>query len=366
MSEENGSAGEKVHDPTPKRLEDARKKGDIAKSAEVTAAAAYTGFLIALLALGGPALQAAGGAMMQFLAQPDRLTGQVLGPGGFEISGSFLARISAALAPFILLPAGAVLAALIAQRAFAPSLSKLAPKLSRISILANAKNKFGPTGLVEFAKSAVKLMAISLVATLLLRSEIETVIGATRAQPGGLSLVLGGLLIRLLIGVTLIATVIAFIDYSWQQFDHKRKLRMSHQDMKDEHKESEGDPHMKSRRRQRAQEIASNRMLSDVPTADVIIVNPTHYAVALSWDRKPGSAPVCIAKGVDEIAMKIRELAAEHAVPLHRDAPTARALHATVEIGHQIPPEHYRAVAAAIRFAESMRAQARSQSWGQA
>jgi flagellar biosynthetic protein FlhB len=124
--------------------------------------------------------------------------------------------------------------------------------------------------------------------------------------------------------------------------------------MMDEHKNSEGDPHLKAKRRQKGQEIATNRMLSDVKTADVIIVNPTHYAVALKWDRASGRAPICVAKGVDEIAARIRERAAESGVPLHSDPPTARMLFVHLDVGQEVQPEHYRAVAAAIRFAEAM------------
>jgi flagellar biosynthetic protein FlhB len=153
--------------------------------------------------------------------------------------------------------------------------------------------------------------------------------------------------------------VIGAVDFLWQVSEHHRKNRMSHEELKEEVKQSEGDPHMKQQRRQRGMDIATNRMLRDVPSADVVIVNPTHYAVALKWDRGKVGAPVCVAKGVDEIAARIREVAAEAGVPMRRDPATARALHASVEIGQEILPEHYRAVAAAIRFAEAMRAKAR-------
>ena len=135
---------------------------------------------------------------------------------------------------------------------------------------------------------------------------------------------------------------------------------MSRKELTDESKESEGDPHIKQQRRQRGYQIATNQMLAEVPKADVIIVNPTHYAVALKWDKTSGGAPVCVAKGVDEIATQIRKLAAEAGVPIHSDPPTARALHATIAIGAEIQSDHYRAVAAAIRFAEAMRVKAKS------
>ena len=134
---------------------------------------------------------------------------------------------------------------------------------------------------------------------------------------------------------------------------------MSRKEMMDENKNSEGDPAMKQQRRQKGVAIAMNQMMGDVPDADVIIVNPTHYAVALKWDRLNGTAPECVAKGVDLVAAQIREVAQENAVPIHSDPPTARALYATVEIGDQIPKDHYKTVAAAIRFADKIRKVAR-------
>jgi len=150
------------------------------------------------------------------------------------------------------------------------------------------------------------------------------------------------------------------IDVVWQRFDHARRLRMSFQELREENRQSEGDPHVKAQRRNRAEAIATNRMLLDVPKADVVIVNPTHVAVALRWSRAKGSAPVCVAKGEDAVALRIREVAETAGVPLHADPPTARALHAAVPVGREIAPEHYRTVAAAIRFSERMRAAARA------
>jgi flagellar biosynthetic protein FlhB len=155
--------------------------------------------------------------------------------------------------------------------------------------------------------------------------------------------------------VFLISAIVSVLDYFWQKFDYKRKLMMTRQEITDEMKDSEGDPHMKHKRRQMGNDIASQRMMEDVPDADVIVVNPQHFAVALKWDRSAGSAPVCVAKGVDEIARRIREIAAASGVPIHRDPPTARSLFATVEIGQEVEPDHYKPVAAAIRYAEKMR-----------
>ena len=159
--------------------------------------------------------------------------------------------------------------------------------------------------------------------------------------------------------VALIAAVIGAIDYLWQRAEHLRRNRMSRKELMDEMKQSEGDPHMKSQRRQRGVEIATKQMVADTAKADVVIVNPTHYAVALQWKRESRRPPVCLAKGVDEVAARIREVAMEHGVPIHSDPPTARALHATIDIGQEIHPDHYKSVAAAIRFAEKMRQKAK-------
>src|SRR5690606_20683288 len=145
--------------------------------------------------------------------------------------------------------------------------------------------------------------------------------------------------------------------------EHRKRLGMTRKEMEDEHKESEGDQHLKARRRQRAVDIALSSMLADVERADVVVVNPTHYAVALEWKRGSGRAPVCLAKGVDDVARRIRERANDHQVPIWSDPPCARALHASVEIGQEIRPEHFAPVAAAIRFAETMRKKAR-EGWG--
>ena len=155
--------------------------------------------------------------------------------------------------------------------------------------------------------------------------------------------------------ITAVAALIAAIDLPWRLHQHKNKLKMTHQEVKEENKETEGDPAMKSVRRQRAEEMAANRMMSDVPTANVVIVNPTHFAVAIKWEDDRKSAPICVAKGVDEIAARIRETASVSGVPIKSDPPTARSIYSVVEIGEEIRREHYAAVAAALHYAEALR-----------
>ncbi|MGH6915997.1 MAG: EscU/YscU/HrcU family type III secretion system export apparatus switch protein, partial [Geminicoccales bacterium] len=162
---------------------------------------------------------------------------------------------------------------------------------------------------------------------------------------------------RMLLPLLALTGVVAAADYVWQRFDHLKRQRMTHQEAREEQKHTEVDPHLKQSRRERAVAIATNRMLRDVPTADVVITNPTHYAVALRWDRaRLGSAPHCVAKGADEIALRIRQIAQGHGVVAFEDRPLARSLYDLVEIGTEIRVEHYRAVAAALNYAGRQRA----------
>ena len=250
------------------------------------------------------------------------------------------------------------LAVLFALRGVVFAPQKLEPKLSRISLLSNAKNKFGLSGLMEFAKSTLKLVIYGLVLWLFLRARLPDLLSALGQSPGPVTVLMLRMMSEFLAIVVAIMVVIGAVDYLWQRFDHHRKQRMSHQELREDHKQAEGDPHLKQKRRQRATEFASNRMLTDVPGAAVVIVNPTHYAVALKWQAGSTGAPVCVAKGTDEIAARIREIALDNNVPIHSDPPTARALFATTRIGAEILPEHYREVAAAIRFADEMRQRA--------
>lgn len=358
--EEQG--GEKTYEPTQQRLDDAREKGDIAKSTDISAAVAYLGLLIAIFAVGGGMAQQSGAALSAFLGRAETLAPRILDLGGAALSLEVVLTSVLGLAPMFALPFLLVVCAIFAQRAFIFSPDKLVPKLNRISPLEGVKKKFGLTGIVEFLKSAVKLMAISVVLGIFMMSETDRIIGLARARPAEVTMEMGELAGALLIQITLIAVIVAAIDYLWQLTNHARKLRMTHQDVKDEAKRSEGDPMIKAQRRQRAQEIANNRMMLEVPKSDVVIVNPTHYAVALKWKREDGGAPILVAKGVDGLALRIRETAEAANVPIHSDPPTARALEATVELGQEIRPSHYQAVAAAIRFSEAMRAKAKERS----
>ncbi|ROU03242.1 EscU/YscU/HrcU family type III secretion system export apparatus switch protein [Histidinibacterium lentulum] len=349
---------EKSFEPTPKKLEDARKKGEVAKSADLATAAAYGGFLLASLAVGAPVVQQLATFLMTLLAGPDRLALEVFGTGG-PLQRELMVAVAAGSWPWFLFPAVAAILAFLAQRAVVFAPSKLVPKLSRISPIESARQKFGRAGLFEFFKSFLKLVIYSVVLGVYLASRLPRIMTTMQLAPKQVAAELGHLSLGLLGIVLVVSVVLGVLDAVFQHAEHIRKNRMSRQELTDELKQSEGDPMMKHQRREKAIGVAMQKMLTDVPRADVVIVNPTHFAVALKWDRRSPGAPVCVAKGVDEIALRIREIAAAEGIPVRSDPPTARALHAEVEVGQEISPTHYRAVAAAIRFAEHLRGKAR-------
>lgn len=362
MSQQDDSA-EKSHEPSERKLDQARKKGEIPRAPDILTAMAYLGMLICMVALGGPGLSQFADSLLPLLEQPDRLEALFFEDGAPAMVGSVMSAALMPTLPFLAVPGLFVLLTLFATRGVLFTGSKLAPKASRINPIENAKNKFGRRGLFEFFKSFVKLSVYSILLAVFLRGKRDVIIGAIMGTPGEVVLSMTSLIQQFLFIVVLIAVVIGGIDLFWQRAEHIRKNRMTMKELRDEMKESEGDPHLKQHRRMRAQELALNQMMGEVPKADVIIVNPTHFAVALKWSRMGGSAPVCVAKGQDAVAARIREAAKDAGVPIHSDPPTARALYATTKIGAEIAADHYRPVAAAIRFADSMRAKAKEKRW---
>jgi len=356
VSGQGGDEGqEKSHDPTPARLLKARQEGDVAQSKEVNAAASYVGFYLAIVFASGPALTSLNAPLHEMLSQPHAISSHIFHSPAGQFTGDLILRMLPASALFLGLPALGVLASLLGQQAIVFSASKIKPKLSKISIAANAKKKFGPSGLVEFLKSAVKLLTIIAIfgfffAQRFTELPAEALFPAQQIPEGILreALFFIGL-------ITLFSIALAGIDLPWTIHQHTQKLKMTMEDLKKESKENEGDPELKRNRRQRAQDVATNKMLHDVPNASVIIVNPTHYAVALRWNRETREAPICVAKGVDEIAARIREIAERENIPIHDDPPTARAIFSTVKVGSVIERSHYAAVAAAIHFADDIR-----------
>lgn len=360
MSGEDDESDDKEHDASPQKLIEARKKGDIPRSADLLMAASMAGLVLGLTWMGAWAITRAGSAGMVLLDQSDRLS-HLMTTGGTAPLGGILLTFAGPPLSLMLLPPLVVLALVFATRGFLVTPDRILPKLSRISPIATAKHKFGVEGIVEFAKGTFKLCLVSAILYVFLVARFEDVMATIYLTPAMSTAILARLTIDFLLLILAVTVALGCVDYLWQVHLHRQRNRMSRKEMMDEYKESEGDPHFKAVRRQRAQDVATNRMLADVEQADVVVVNPTHYAVALKWERGRGGAPICVAKGVDEIARVIRERAARHGIPVHSDPPAARAIFATVELGQEIRAEQYRAVAAAIRFADAMRCKARSQ-----
>lgn len=355
---QDDQGAEKTFDPTPRKLEEARKRGEIVRSADLNTALVYGGLLLGSALFGPVLIDRFSTVMMVTIDQSDTLAPLILAPGGAVAAGSAIGAGFMILCGVLAVPVAVLLASLIAQNGVLFTASRLQPILSRISPIQTAKNKFGPSGLFEFAKSSFKLAIYTLLLAVFLIGRADEIMGVMQGNGGQVSAELGRQARDFFIFVFIISLIIGGVDYLWQWGEHIRKNRMTRKEVADESKENEGDPLLKQKRRQRGYDIATNRMIADVQDAAVVIVNPTHYAVALKWDRGKSEVPVCVAKGVDEIAGRIREAANTAGVPIFRDPTTARMLHGVLDIGAPIERDHFRAVAAAIRFADMMRERA--------
>lgn len=357
MEQKSEDEDDKQFDASERRLTQAREQGDFPKSDDLQAVVALAGLVLTIGLMGGWVAIAFGEVGTKFLAQPESFVSAQGKVDPIRVDAA-LAEMTGPLALLLAGPAAAAALYIAATRSYAFAPNRLAWNLSRLSVLANARQKFGRAGLVEFLLRAAKLGAVVLMAFFSFRDALPEIIFSSHLPPGAIMPLLLDSSIRFLGRLIVLLAALGMLDFFWHRLEFARRQRMTRQEMLDENKESEGDPHFKADRRRRAQEIATNRMMADVPKADVIIVNPTHYAVALQWNRKKGGAPRCVAKGVDEVAARIRAAAQAAGVPIHPDPPTARALHASVDIGREIGVEHYVAVAAAIRFADAMRKRA--------
>ncbi|QDZ10772.1 flagellar biosynthesis protein FlhB [Devosia ginsengisoli] len=347
MSDEAPEQDAKTEDPSQKKLEDAHKKGDVAKSQEVV-----TWFMLlgsaAIFAMMAPATASSLSETLKLLIMnADQFE---LGGAGF---GAFfnnlaLALIGTVLIPLVVLSSCAILANLIQHRPLF-SAEPITPKLSKISPLAGAKRLFSTESLVNFGKGLLKIGIVGAVVMAVVWPERDRLDTMMTADPAMILADFQEIGIKIFIAVLAIVTVIAFADYLYVRQKWWKKLMMTVQETRDEYKQMEGDPHIKGKLRQLRQERARKRMMAAVPDATVVITNPTHFAVALKYD-KGMKAPRCVAKGADAVAFRIRELAKEHDVPIVENPPLARALFASVDVDESIPNEHFKAVAEVIGF----------------
>ncbi|HUH75935.1 MAG TPA: flagellar biosynthesis protein FlhB [Devosia sp.] len=347
MSDEAPEQSSKTEDPSQKKLEDAHKKGDVAKSQEVTTWFMLLGSAVIFAAL---APTTAANLMEQLKLLITNADQFELGGAGFAsfVNGLALNLLGTILLPLVILSGCAIAANLIQHRPLL-SLEPIKPKLSKISPLAGAKRLFSADSLVNFVKGLFKITIVSIVLFVVVWPERDRLETMMTADPFMILANFQEIGVKIFAATLVIVTIIAFVDYLYVRQKWWKKQMMTVQETRDEYKQMEGDPKIKGRIRQLRQDRARSRMMSAVPDATVVVTNPTHYAVALKYDKSMG-APVCVAKGADAIALRIREVARENNVPIVENPPLARALFASVDIDQTIPTEHFKAVAEVIGF----------------
>jgi flagellar biosynthetic protein FlhB len=338
---------DKTHDPTQKKLDDAIKKGDVAKFQELSTFLALGALTLALLLASSGVGRGVVWDLRGFLLNAHQV------PDG---AGPMLATGRRAL--WIGLSAMAVPVGIVLLAALAGGLAQhrpllttdpLKPKFSRLSPMAGVKRMFGREALVQFVKGVLKIVIVGTLAGAVLWNERDRLEAFVSMGPATALSATLGLGVKMLAAIVALHAVVAIADTLYQRMSWMKRLRMTDHDVKQEMKEQEGNPEIKARLRQLRSERLRSRMMAAVPTATVIVANPTHFAVALKYEAGM-AAPICVAKGVDTLALRIREVGTENAVPVIENPPLARALHASVEIDAEIPVEHYKAVAEVIGF----------------
>ena len=354
MAEQETDSGEKEFEATEQRRQQAREEGDVPQSKEANTLALIVGTMTAAVVL----QVAIGNAVFQdfssMLYHADSFSEDIFNSGGTE-TRSWLSATLFKFVPMLLILAAIVMIALVAQRAISFSAKKIQADMKKLSPVENIKKKYGARGLLDFLKDTVKLAFAVTIAIVFLVQLAQDYYGSSAIQAGQFAEFTFSQVLKLIFWFLLFQLVLAIIDLPLQRRLHAEKLKMTREEMKKELKQSEGDPQLKQQRRQKASKITRGQMIENVKDATVVLVNPEHYAVALKWDPESNKAPICVAKGVDHLAARIREVATENNVLIYRDPPTARSIYRLVEIDQEIQPEHFAAVAAAINFVERVR-----------
>ena len=347
MAEEHDQST-KTEEPTQRKLEEARRKGEVARSIDVPSWASLAAAFGVLAVAGGWLVQDLARKLVPFFASPDAM--DVSGEGVRSLMSSALLAAAPLLLAVLLSAALAGAAGNVLQTGFLFTPSKLAFDLSKLSPQQGFKRMFGLDAWVQFFKSLLKLIAISAVVWMVFRPHANELQNLAALPPSALLPLTRDLLVAMFLAVLTLLGFTAGADFLWQRFRFMQRMRMSREEMKDEFRQAEGDPHVKAKLKQIRVERSKKRMMQNVPKATVVVTNPTHFAVALRYEPGETAAPVCVAKGVDTLALKIREIAGAHDVPIIEDPPLARALYAAVDVDAAIPRQHYEAVARVIGF----------------
>lgn len=346
---EQSDDNQKTEEPTQRKLDEARRRGDVPTSREVGAA---LGVLAALIMAGGMGPSIGAGLTAEFLPLVENPGGLILrSPSdAFHLIARVAGGVGLVLLPALGLLFLAGLLGALGQGSIVIAAERIQPNLDRLSPLAGLKRLLSLRNLVEFLKGLGKVAAVTAAFLLVVAPTLDQAEAMALSDAGTLPLMLADVTSRLLLAVLAALIVIAILDLLWQRLSWHRQQRMSLQELKEEFRQAEGDPHLKAKIKQLRRDRARNRMFAELPTATVVITNPTHFAVALRYDLTKAPAPVCVAKGRDLVALRIRKVATDHQVPIVENPPLARTLHAAMEIGEEVQPEHYVVVAELIAY----------------
>ena len=342
------AAGDKTEKATPKKRSEARKKGQVAKSHDLNGAVVMFAALFALSATAPhlvAVLQSSLRDAFALIATPDVVNGSGLGP----LVSAQAKAASLAAAPVIFTCVAAAVLINVIQVGGKPHVQALKPDPKRLNPFSGFKNIYGPNALFEGAKNVFKVAAVGAVTALGVLPKLDQFAALVGMPPAQLMPTLAHMVLGIAQRAGIAYLLIGIVDYAYQRYRTEKSLKMDKQEVKEEHKSSELPAEVRGAIRRRQMQAARARMMADVPTADVVVTNPTHFAVALRYDAEK-AAPEVVAKGSDLVAHKIRELAAESGVPVIADPPLARSLHGAVEVGHQIPEELYQAVAGLLAY----------------
>jgi flagellar biosynthetic protein FlhB len=339
---------QKTYEPTDKKLSDARAKGDVPTAPELRHAAMFAGALVVVGSLGVRCFADLGRVVISLWGRADDI---LFSPDSAQrFATTLFAQIFWAMAPLF----GALLLFALAggllQGRPSFAMSRIAPKFSKLSPISGLQRLFGVRALVDFGKTLAKLAMVIGTAGLLLWPHAATIDRLVGVDPLTLANACRTFVMAVLRPVAMLVGALAAFDFIYQRRSWLKRMKMSLQEIRDEHKQNEGDPKIKAKIRQIGMQRARRRMMAAVPDASVVITNPTHFAVALKYDHGRMNAPTVVAKGVDAVALRIREVATAANVPIVENRPLARALYASVEIDHPVPTEHYAAVAEIIGY----------------
>ncbi|OAN50234.1 flagellar biosynthesis protein FlhB [Paramagnetospirillum marisnigri] len=344
----SGDDSDKTEEPTGRKLSGARDEGQVAQSQEIKLWTGLVGVLVIISMMSPYIGRDVVKMMLPFIEHPHEI-GVDRDTLGVVLVEQLKGVISILLMPLALMMLLGIVSN-ISQVGLMWVTKGLTPSLDKFSPMKGIKRIFSAKNLVDFAKSVIKIGVIGFIIYLLLKSRINDFVALAAVDIFAMLTYLRSTAIQLIMTIILIVTALAAADWFYQRWSFMQGMRMTKQEVKDEHKQSEGDPMIKSRLRSLRMQRARQRMMAAVPSASVVITNPTHYAVALKYDMEAMGAPVLVAKGADLVAKRIRELADENEVPIVENPPLARALFATVELDQEVPPEHYKAVAEVIGY----------------